>query len=413
MADRETINEIFRKADATARNKIIAAQEKEAQRRENETEEDVSRKYSQRTGCLGGFMYFLFILCLSVAIAFFLWMICTDMLSLNKKSFEATVNLPTSVFTSETVETFDENGKATGTRKVTHVDVPYMAEQLKNAGLIEYEWLFKLFCKLSNADTKVDPGEYVLKSSYDYRSLVQNMRTGAGGMQTVDIMIPEGYTMNQIFNKFEENGVASYDDLVTAAAESNYKYDFLEGTEDLGALRLEGYLFPDTYQFYVNMEPSSAINKLLSTFYAKYSTDMLAQTESMGVTVKDIVTIASMIEKEAYYDEDRYYVASVIYNRLAAGMQLGLDTTILYLHQDHEGEPTASMLEEDSPYNTRLHTGLTPTPICNPGLESIYAALNPAQTGYYYFYADIDTGKLNFFTSYEEFMAYVSTHPNE
>ena len=357
-------------------------------------------------------MYFMFIICLSIALAFFLWMICTDMLSLNKKSFETTVSLPTSAFTSENVETFDENGKASGTETVTHVDVNYLSGELKNAGLIEYEWLFKLFCRVSNADTKVDPGEYELKSSYDYRSLIQNMRAGVGGMQTVDIMIPEGYTMNEIFLKFDENGVATYDDLVKAAEESNFKYSFLEGMDALGAARLEGYLFPDTYQFYVNMEPSSAINKLLSTFYSKYSSDMLAQTESMGVTVKDIVTIASMIEKEALYDEDRFLVSSVIYNRLTAGMSLGIDSTILYLHQDHEGEPTAAMLEEDSPYNTRLYTGLPPTPICNPGLASIYAALNPAQTGYYYFYSDLDTGKMSYFSSYEEFLAYVAANPN-
>ena len=380
---------------------------------EKETENaEISRRASRKNGCLGGFMYFMFIICLSIALAFFLWMICTDMLSLNKKSFETTVSLPTSAFTSENVETFDENGKASGTETVTHVDVNYLSGELKNAGLIEYEWLFKLFCRVSNADTKVDPGEYELKSSYDYRSLIQNMRAGVGGMQTVDIMIPEGYTMNEIFLKFAENGVATYDDLVKAAEESNFKYSFLEGMDALGAARLEGYLFPDTYQFYVNMEPSSAINKLLSTFYSKYSSDMLAQTESMGVTVKDIVTIASMIEKEALYDEDRFLVSSVIYNRLTAGMSLGIDSTILYLHQDHEGEPTAAMLEEDSPYNTRLYTGLPPTPICNPGLASIYAALNPAQTGYYYFYSDLDTGKMSYFSSYEEFLAYVAANPN-
>jgi conserved hypothetical protein, YceG family len=357
-------------------------------------------------------MYFMFITCLSIAIAFFLWMICTDMLSLNKKAFEATVNLPTSAFTSETVESFDENGKATGTKNVTHVDINFLSDQLKNAGLIEYEWLFKLFCRVSNADTKVDPGEYELKSSYDYRSLIQNMRIGSGGMQTVDIMIPEGYTMNQIFQKFEENGVAKYDDLMLAAAESNFKYSFLDNMDYLGALRLEGYLFPDTYQFYVNMEPSSAINKLLSTFYSKYSADMTAQTESMGLTVKDIVTVASMIEKEAKFDEDRFLIASVIYNRISSGMTLGLDSTILYLHQDHEGEPTADMLEEDSPYNTRNYPGLPPTPICNPGLASIYAALNPQQTNYYYFYSELETGKCSYFTNYDEFLAYVAAHPN-
>ena len=403
MADQEKINEIFKKSDARA-----SGTPGKKKAKSELTESEIGSRVSRKTGCLGGFMYFLFIACLSVALAFFLWMIASDMLSLNKKSFEATVDLPASAFTSETIETFDENGRSTGTEKVTHVDVDYMAEQLKNAGLIEYEWLFKLFCKVSNADVKVDPGEYELKSTYDYRSLIQNMRANSGGVQTADITIPEGYTMLQIFAKFDEEGVADYDELLTAAAESNFKYSFLEGMDSYGALRLEGYLFPDTYQFYINMEPSSAINKLLSTFYAKYSEYLIAQTENMGITIKDVVTIASMIEKEALYDEDRYLVSSVIYNRLAAGMELGFDSTILYLHQDHEGEPTAEMLTEDTPYNTRLYKGLPPTPICNPGMASINAALNPADTSYYYFYADADTGKLNFFSSYEEFLAFAA-----
>ena len=139
---------------------------------------------------------------------------------------------------------------------------------------------------------------------------------------------------------------------------------------------------------------------------------MRSQTEKMGYSVKDIITIASIIEKEAKLEDDRAYVASVIYNRLAANMSLGMDTTILYLYQDHEGEPTAEMLADPSPYNTHINYGLPPTPICNPGMASITAALNPAESNYYYFYADMNTGKLNFFTNYNDFAYYASEHPN-
>ena len=376
------------------------------------SEKNIIRRYEHRSGLRGGLMYFAFILCLSIGLAFFAWMAASDMLGLNKREFSSLIELPSSAFSSEKVETFDETGEPTGTKDVSHVNVSYMSEQLKNAGLINYEWLFKLFCKVSNADQKVSPGEYELKSSYDYRALIQHMRAGANGMQTVDITIPEGFTMNDIFTLFEQKGVASYEDLVAASTDSIFKYTFLEGTEGTGPLRLEGYLFPDTYQFYVSMEPSSALNKLINNFYLKYSNDMLNQTAAMGLTVKDIVTIASYIEKEAKFDEDRYLVSSVVYNRLAAGMPLGLDTTILYLHQDHQGEPTLDMINEDTPYNTRIYTGLTPTPICNPGLASITAALNPQSSNYYYFYSDIDTGKLNFFTNIDEFNAYAASHPN-
>ena len=369
------------------------------------------RRREQRSGCLGGLMYFLFILCLSVALAFFAWMAASDVMALNKGEFTATVELPTSAFTSETVYVTQEDGTLQN-QVITHADLDYVSKALSDAGLVHYSWLFKFFCRISDADVKFDPGEYELKSSYDYRALVQNMREGAGAMVTVDVTIPEGFTMQDIFRRLEENKVASYDAFVKAAAEYNFKYDFIDASSYAGAARLEGFLFPDTYQFYVNMEASSAINKLLNNFYLKYTADMISQTEKMGLTVKDIVSVASIIEKEAKLEEDRAYVASVIYNRLSNGMSLGMDSTILYLYQDHEGEPTAEMLADNSPYNTHLNGGLPPTPICNPGLASINAALNPAESNYFYFYADPDSDKLNFFTGYEEFAAYANAHPH-
>ncbi len=357
-------------------------------------------------------MYFGFVLCLAIGIAFFLWMAANDALSLNKSPFETSVSLPVEKFSTKdmTVENADGTYEK---RTVSSVDREYLLNTLKAAGLIQYKWLFSFYCNLSNAYSKVDPGEYTLKSSYDYRALVQNMRKGVGGMKTVDVTIPEGFTMLDIFRRFDENDVASFDSLMEAAETGIFQYDFLEGTEDYGPSRLEGYLFPDTYQFYVGTESSTAINKLLNVFNTKYSEDLISQTHDMGFSVKDMVTIASIIEKEAKYDEDRAYVASVIYNRLNAGMSLGMDTTILYLFPEHEGEPTQDMLDTDSPYNTHMYTGFPPTPICNPGMASVNAALNPADSDYYYFYADIETGKLNFFTNYDEFDSYVQSHRNQ
>ena len=354
----------------------------------------------QKTGCLGGILSFLLFFCLAFGLAVFLWMTASDMLALNNSDFTAEINLPESAFSSD-----KEKGRV--------ADIDYVADLLRKEGFINYEWLFKFYCRISSAETKLEPGDYELKSSYDYRALVQHMRAGSAVLKTVTVTIPEGFTMEDIFLRFEENGVASYDDLMEAAATATFKYDFLEGMDELGASRLEGFLWPDTYEFYVDMDPASAINKLLSTFYQRFNVDLIAQAEKMGYSVRDIVNIASLIEKEAKLDEDRPYVASVIYNRFAAQMTLGFDTTILYVHQDHEGEPTAEMLSEDSPYNTRLYRGLPPTPICNPGMQSIYAALNPASSYYYYFYADIDSGKLNFFMDQSEFLYYQETHPNE
>ena len=342
-------------------------------------------------------MLFLLLVCISIALAVFMWMAASDMLALNNEDFTATIVLPETIFTTSKTD------------DTTTVDMDYVTDLLYKNGLISYPWLFKEFCNLSHAETKLDPGEYELKSSYDYRALIKNMQEGTGILRTVTITIPEGYTMYQIFKMFDEEGVASYEDLMDAAANSTFNYDFLDGLDDLGASRLEGFLFPDTYEFYVDMDPASAINKMLSNFYTRFNQDLITACDNSGYSMYNIIKIASYIEKEAKYDEDRYLVSAVIRNRLNAQYPLGLDTTILYVHPDHQGEPTADMLVEDSPYNTRINLGFTPTPICNPGMASIQAALNPEPNCYYYyFYADLDTGKLQFFENLYDFEAYAS-----
>jgi len=433
--DLDKINEVFRlhdeKAAETGRLSAVEKKEKAAPIRamdkllidesgeqahnytgDEESERDyrpVRQSHEYKSGCLGGIMYFVFILCVSVILACLAWMAASDMLALNKDDFTAKVTLPMSIFTSETVDTFDEKGNKTGTERVTKADIGYVADTLKDAGLIQYKWLFESFCRFSHADEKVRPGEYELQSSFDYRALVQNMRPGSSAALTIDVTFPEGFNMRQIFMRLEEKGVSSFDDLMEAAAEYKFNYSFLENKETGDAARLEGYLFPDTYQFYVGMQASSAINKFLENFHYVLSADMLQMAENRGLSIDEVVTVASMIEREAANDSERARIASVIYNRLAANMPLGLESTILYAHPEHEGAPTAEMIAEDSPYNTLNHTGLPPTPICNPGRASIMAALSPETTDYYYFTLDTDTGMHRFFTNYAEFEAFVAT----
>ncbi len=371
-----------------------------------------SREY--KSGCLGGVMYFVFIVCVSIILACFAWMAASDALALNQDSFSAMVTLPSSAFETKTVDVLDENGNKTGTQRVTSADIEYISTALKEAGLIEYRWLFEFFCRISHADTKVTPGTYELKSSYDYRALISNMRAGSGAAQTIKVTFPEGFSLYQIFKRLEENEVCDFDSLVEAAQSYKYNYSFLGELEPGDMSRLEGFLFPDTYEFYVGMQASSAINKFLERFHYILTADMLKQAEDRGMSLRDIVTIASLIEKEAAVDpennvDERARVASVIYNRLKAGMPLGIDASILYEYPEHEGAPTATMLEKDSPYNTRLYQGLPPTPICNPGLDAIQAALNPETTGYYYYALDTETGTHRFFTNEREFNAFVAT----
>lgn len=382
---------------------------------DEQTERDympVRQSHEYKSGCLGGIMYFAFVLCISVVLACLAWMAVSDALALNKSGFSAEVTLPSSIFDSETVDTFDEDGNKTGTKRVTHADIDYVANELKEAGLIEYKWLFEAFCKLSTADEKVSPGTYELQSSFDYRALIKNMRPGSGAALTIKVTIPEGFTMRQIFERLEENEVCSYDDLMESATNSSFNYDFLAGTEPGDPGRLEGFLYPDTYEFYVGMQASSAINKLLETFYYKQTADMLKMADYRGITMHDVVILASLIEKEAANDEERPIISSVIYNRINAGMSIGLESAILYVYPEHEGAPTAEMMEEDSPYNLNKNLGLPPTAICSPGMPSINAALNPSNTQYYYFMLDNETGTHKFFTNYNDFYNFVRSQSN-
>ena len=369
----------------------------------------VRRSREYRSGCLGGLMYFVFIACVSIILACVAWMSAADALALNKELYTSEITLPAGIFTSKTVETFDKDGNATGMKRVSSADIDYVADELKSAGLIQYKWLFKLFCRISKADTKIEPGEYTLRSTYDYRALIRRMQKDSGAAATVKVTIPEGFTMSQIFYRLEENGVCSYEDLMTAAANENFEYSFLNGTEPGEASRLEGFLFPDTYEFYKSMSPASAINKFLQNFYGKMSADMEKQISDRGLSLREVIEIASLIEREAANDEERPLIAAVIYNRLRSRWSLGLESAILYVHQDHEGAPTAEMLEEESPYNLMKNTGLPPTPICNPGLSSISAALVPATTNDYFFTLDTATGTHRFFETMDQFNAFVAT----
>ena len=356
---------------------------------------------------LSGLAYFIFVVSISVILACLAWAAATDVLALKSDDTVATVTLAKDSFDYYEYKTENSEGEKI-TKKAHTADIDYVADKLKDAGIIKYKWLFKLYCGFSHASEKLDPGTYELKSAYDYRALVIKMQSGSGAMVTIKITFPEGYRMRDIFKKLEAEGVCEYDELMEAAANATFNYSFLEGVEKGNASRLEGFLFPDTYEFYEGMPASSAINKLLEGFYYKLTAEMLDWQKESGFTMREIVTVASMIEKEAADDSERSTIASVIYNRLRKEWPLQIDSTTLYEYPDHTGAPTADMFEKDSPYNTRKSTGLPPTPICSPGHASIRAALRPADTNNMYYALNAETGKHEFFTSSGAFDAFVA-----
>ena len=364
-----------------------------------------------RIGCLGGLMYAMFIISLSIVLAVFMWMSASDVLALNKPAGVVEITLPAEIFSNQRVEVTDEDGNVTGTKTVRTADINSVASILKDAGLINYKWLFRLYSGFSHADRKVDPGTYALATNLDYRALVTKMRAGADSQLQTLVMFPEGFNMDQIFARLEENGVCSAEELYEAAANTEYSYAFLEGIETGDPYRLEGFLFPDTYYFYQGMQASSAINKFLSNMHYHVTEEMWQKANNLNLSFRQVITVASMIEREAANDDERALIASVIYNRLKAGMPLQVDSTVVYARRD-TGDSRVSpeiIQATDSPYNTYLYTGLPPGPICSPSMKSIDAALNPATSKYMYFALEVETHTVRFFVNYNEFEAFVAT----
>ncbi len=361
-----------------------------------------------RRGCLGGLMYAVFIISISIILACLGWMAASDLLALNKEPLVATIDLPKSIFSEKEV-TVETDGVET-VEIYQAADIDYVANALKDGGIIEYPFLFRLYANFADADIKIDPGTYELSTSFDYRALVKKMQAGSESQLQTFITFPEGYTMAQIFQKLEDEEICSAESLYEAAENVEFNFSFLESVTATGAERLEGYLFPDSYYFYEGMSAKSAINKFLNNMHYLITADMLAATEQRGLTWNEVIVIASLIERETSgSDEDRANIACVIYNRLKAGMPLQIDAAVLYDHPEHEGAPTGAMLEQDSPHNTHTRVGLPQTAIANPGLASIQAALKPADKNYLYYALDEETGEHRFFTNFNDHAAFVAT----
>ncbi len=373
-------------------------------------EKAVRRGRTKRTGCLSGILLFLFVLSVSVVLACVGWMWTTDVLGFDGGDVPVEVTLPKSIFHEEVREQEEDDGTVTEVT-VNVADIDQVADELLNKGLIRYKWLFKLFSRISHADTKVQAGTYTLNMNYDYRALIHGMNPKSGKRDTVTLTIPEGYSITQIVDLMVENNVCGRDELLDSLSNTDFDYDFLDRSTLGEPKRLEGYLFPDTYEFYIDDDPDSVIRRFLVNFQRKWEDDFDSMAESLGYTRRQILIIASMIEKEAGSDSERDRIASVIYNRLEHPDRQGtngllqIDATIYYAIQDTK-EPFSTSY--DSPYNTYLYPGLPAGPISNPGIASIRAALSPADTDYYY-YALGKNGIHSFFETYEAFQKFVNS----
>lgn len=337
------------------------------------------------------------ILAVGISVGRLAWVCFTDLLAFGKEPKQVTITI-----------TADD-------------DLQSIAEKLEMMDMIEYPSLFKLFAELTGKGEDICVGTFTFAGDtiYDYNALIKAMIDYGPEQGVVEVTFPEGYNCAQIYELLEKNGVCSVAELEAYAANGELsEYWFLDGVKRGHKYSLEGFLAPDTYKFYTNDEPRRVLEKFLDEFDSRIDDRLKEQFTQLNVryaekmrrngygqatiaeyqmTFYDVVILASIVEKETSGNVESFQIASVFFNRLADPSDfpcLESDATIDYaINYYNKGELLTDEQINASPFHTYTHKGLTPSPITNPGLNSLGAVLNPADTSYYYFVLDKDAGQ--------------------
>ncbi len=280
-----------------------------------------------------------------------------------------------------------------------------VVQQLAHQGVIRCGGVVgRVLLHNAGGATDIRAGTYSLTTNMTLAEAIHVLTTPPTSVPTVRFTIPEGYRITDIADRAANLlKIPSGSFVESALSSGNYS---LPQYLPAGTKSLEGFLFPDTYQIVKDGATSGdVIGKMLDQFKLEaQKLHLVDGAKALGYTPYQIVTIASMIEREAKVDRDRALIAAVIYNRLKANMTLGIDATLLYDDPTPDGQLSASDLRSNSPYNTRIHKGLPPTPIANPGYKSLYAALHPAHVAYLYYVLCGKDGHHKFSATYRQFL---------
>lgn len=349
---------------------LSSREERSQRRRKNKDHRKRNRQKGKRNRRIFKLVWFVMVIFLGLATAQFLLTGMNDMLAVDKQKLTVTVEIPKNSDTEE------------------------VAQVLYDNGMIEEPGFFQLYSKLTKADGHYQHGTFELTTDMDYEAIINQLQSNAARVDTVKITFREGMNVREVAQLLEENGVCSAEDVLEVA-----NSDELDGFDLLRVIpnpqeryyKLEGYLFPDTYEFYKDEDPVDALSKLVRNTDRKLNQDMLDQIAALEMTPDEILTLASIIEAEAADEEDMYIISSILHNRLENGAetgtaQLGCDSTVYYPYRTKDQAPEGFL----STYDTYNITGLPPGPICNPSLKAIEAAISPQSTNYYYFCHDKD-----------------------
>lgn len=347
----------------------MAASERRAQQEAEKNNRLRSHEKGRRNRRLFLAVWLSMVILLGVSLGQYLVVAIGDMLAYNKLHATVTVEIPKGASTKDVAQVLYENG------------------------VIEERGFFRLYSKLTKADNGFRHGTYEMDTDLDYEAIVNYLQSNTNRVDIVKVMFPEGLNVREVAELLEKNGVCAAEDVLKYANSQDFNnYDLIKAipNDEERYYLLEGYLFPDTYDFYKDEDPASALGKMINNTRKKLTKQVRERAEAQGLSIDEVLNLASIIQAESADEADMYKVSSVLHNRLNNGVetgtqQLGCDATVFYPYRTKAQVPAELAATFTSRYNTYAITGLPPGPITNPGSAAIDAALNPANTDYYYF----------------------------
>jgi UPF0755 protein len=297
--------------------------------------------------------------------------------------------------------------------------VKEIAEDLKQNGLLKYKESFLIYIWLTNKEKYFQAGEHILNPGLNLKEIIKVLTSGETLKQERAIKIIEGWNLNDIAGYLEKEGLFKKSDFFKFAGEAKTNYRAGKNTPSLSGFAadfnflkdkpagsgLEGYLFPDTYRIFKDASAKDVVLKMLANFDKKLSSEMRAEISRQKKTIYEIVTMASLIEREVKTEKDMKIASGILWKRIANGQPLQLDATLTYVLGDEKIRHSLEETKIDSPYNTYKYKGLPPGPIASPGLKALRAAIYPENSEYNYFLVRPDNGEIIYGKTFAEHAA--------
>ena len=278
-----------------------------------------------------------------------------------------------------------------------------IAEMLYDNGLVKHPLIFRYEIKSRGVGGNLKAGDYELSTGMDIDEIIDSLTRGVKNQNTRRFTIPEGYEIRQIAERLSKEEIVDLDrflELVSDKANFEEDYDFLKLLND--GQDLEGFLFPSTYEIFVGSSEEQIIEKMLSEFQKIYENEIKSKVEEMGLSFNEIITLASIVEREGKVEEELPIMSAVFYNRIDQGMMLQSCATVQYILGERKEVLTNEDTRTPSPFNTYINQGLPPSPIASPGKNALVAAVNPADVDYLFFVLTGNDGTHTFTKTYNE-----------